>query len=61
MMNKKRGLNKFSKQPDDGDPWAPNNFRSKRKTKTPVEPRWASQQKLRSQPTKLNSCKSGPS
>ena len=25
LMNKKRGLNRFSKLPDDGDPWAPNN------------------------------------
>ena len=22
MMNQKRGLNRFSKLPDDGDPWA---------------------------------------
>ena len=26
LMNQKRGLNSFSKLPDDGDPWAPNNF-----------------------------------
>ena len=25
-MNQKRGLNRFSKLPDDGDPWAPNNL-----------------------------------
>ena len=25
-MNKKRGLNRFSKLPDDGDPWEPNNL-----------------------------------
>ena len=27
-MNKKRGLNRFSKLPDDGDPWAPNNLQT---------------------------------
>ena len=26
LMNQKRGLNRFSKQPEDGDPWAPNNL-----------------------------------
>ena len=26
LMNKKRGLNRFSKLPDDGDPWALNNY-----------------------------------
>ena len=44
MMNQKRG-HRFSKLPDDGDPWAPINLlkvRSKRET--PVEPRWAKQQ-----------------
>ena len=25
LMNQKRGLNRFSKLPDDGDTWAPNN------------------------------------
>ena len=25
-MNQKRGLNIYSKLPDDGDPWAPNNL-----------------------------------
>ena len=25
-MNQKRGLNRFSMLPDDGDPWAPNNL-----------------------------------
>ena len=25
LMNQKRGLNSFSKLPDDGDPWATNN------------------------------------
>ena len=24
LMNQKRGLNRFSKLPDNGDPWAPN-------------------------------------
>ena len=26
LMNKKRGLSRLSKQPGDGDPWAPNNL-----------------------------------
>ena len=26
MINQKRGLNRFSKLPDDGDPLAPNNL-----------------------------------
>ena len=26
MMNQKRGLNRFSKLPDDGEPWASNNL-----------------------------------
>ena len=26
IMNQKRGLNRFSKLPDDGDPWVPNNL-----------------------------------
>ena len=26
LMNQKRGLNRLSKLPDDGDPWAPNNL-----------------------------------
>ena len=26
LINQKRGLNKFSKLPDDGDRWAPNNL-----------------------------------
>ena len=26
LMNQKRGLNRFSKQPEDGDPWALNNL-----------------------------------
>ena len=26
LVNKKRGLNRFSKLPDDGNPWAPNNL-----------------------------------
>ena len=27
LMNQKRGLNKFNKLPDDGDPLAPKNLR----------------------------------
>ena len=26
LMNQKRGLNRFNKLPDDGDPWAPDNL-----------------------------------
>ena len=26
FMNQKRGLNRLSKLPDDGDPWVPNNL-----------------------------------
>ena len=26
LTNRKRGLNRLSKLPDDGDPWAPNNL-----------------------------------
>ena len=26
LMDQKRGLNRFSKLPDDGDPWEPNNL-----------------------------------
>ena len=26
LMNQKRGLTDFSKLPDDGDPWSPNNL-----------------------------------
>ena len=42
LMNQKRGLNRFSKLPDDGDPWAPNNLlhvtpeRKKNTSWTPV-------------------------
>ena len=53
VMNQKRGL-RFSKLPDDGDPWAPSNLvkvRSKRET--PVKPRWAEQQTRSSGPNQL--------
>ena len=54
-MNQKRGLNRFSKLPDDGDPWAPNNLmKPGAKAKKPVEPRWAKQQTRSSGPNKLN-------
>ena len=26
LMNKNRGLNRFNMQPEDGDPWAPDNL-----------------------------------
>ena len=39
MMNQKRGLNRFSKLPDDGDPRASNNFsNSKAKEKHQLDP-----------------------
>ena len=38
LMNQKRGLNRFSKLSDDGDPKASNNL-LKHGAKTPVEPR----------------------
>ena len=37
LMNQKRGLNRFRKLHDDGDPWAPNNLlKPGAKEKTPV-------------------------
>ena len=39
-MNQKRGLNRFSKLPDDGDPWASNNLLTPEQKKTPVGPQW---------------------
>ena len=54
MMNQKRGLNRFSKLPDDGDPWAPNNLLTPEQKKntswTPVGQ--ATDKKFRPQPTK---------
>ena len=54
---------RFSKLPDDGDPWAPNNLLTPEQKKniswTPVGQ--ATDKKLRPQPTKTNSFKSGPS
>ena len=62
-MNQKRGLNRFSTLPDDGDHWAPNNLltpeQKKNTSRTPVGQ--ATDKKLRPQPTKMNSFKSGPS
>ena len=63
LMNQKRGLNRFSKLSDDGDPWAPNNLltpaQKKNTSWTPVGQ--ATDKKLRPQPTKMNSFKSGTS
>ena len=62
-MNQKRGLNRFSKLSDDGDPRAPNNLLTpgqKKNTSWTPEAQ-ATDKKLRSQPTKMNSFKSGPS
>ena len=54
LINQTPGLNKLSKLPDDGDPWAPNNLLKPRsKRKTPVEPRWAKQQTRSSGPNQL--------
>ena len=61
LMNQKRGLNRFSKLPDDGDSWAPNNLLTPEQKKntswTPVGQ--ATDKKPRPQPTKMNSFKSG--
>ena len=63
LMNQKRGLNRLSKLPDDGDPWAPNNLlkpvAKEKHLLTPVGQ--ATDKKLRPQPTKMNSFKSMPS
>ena len=63
QMNKKRGLNRFSKLPDDGDPWAPNNLlkpgANEKHQLTPIGQ--ATDKKLRPQPTKMNRYMSGPS
>ena len=57
LMNQRRGLNRFSKLPDDGDPWVPNNLLTPEQRKntswTPVGQ--ATDKKLRSQPTTVNS------
>ena len=59
LMNQKRGLNKFSKLPDDGDPCAPNNLL---KPGAKVETRWAKHQTRNSglNQLKMNSFMSGP-
>ena len=60
LMNQKPEL---SKLPDDRDHWAPNNLLTPEQKKntswTPVGQ--ATDKKLRPQPTKMNSFKSGPS
>ena len=62
LMNQKRGLNRFSKLPDDGDPWAPNNLLTpEQKKSTSWTPVGQATDKLRPKPTKMNSFKSGPS
>ena len=59
----KTRTHRLSKLPDDGDPWAPNNLLTPEQKKntswTPVGQ--AIDKKLRPQPTKMNSFKSGPS
>ena len=59
----KTRTHRLSKLPDDGDPWAPNNLLTPEQKKniswTPVGQ--ATDKKLRPQPTKMNSFKSGPS
>ena len=61
-MNQKRELNRFSKLPDDGDIWAPNNLLTQQqKKKHQLNPGGqATDKKLRPQPTKMNSFMSGP-
>ena len=58
----KSRTHRLSKLPDDGDPWAPNNLLTPEQKKntcwTPVDQ--ATDRKLRPQPTKMNSQKSGP-
>ena len=67
LMNKKRGLNRFSKLLDDGDPWAPNNLlkpgakKKKKKKKTPVEPCRQEAPAPTTYICKMNSLKLGPS
>ena len=63
MMNQKLGLNRFSKLPDDGDPWAPNNLQTPEQKKNISWTRvgQATDKKLRPQPTKVNSFMSGSS
>ena len=59
-MNQKRGLNRFSKLPDNGDTWAPNNLLTPEQHELePVGP--SNRQETPAQPTKVNSFKSGPS
>ena len=53
LMNQKPGLNRFSKLPDDRDPWAPNNLLTPEQKKTSVGPRWAKQQTRSSGPNQL--------
>ena len=59
MINQKRGLNRFSKLPDDGDFWAQNNLLTPEQKKntswTPVGQ--ATDKRLRPQATKMNSFK----
>ena len=61
LVNQKR--NRFSKLPVDGDPWAPNNLltREQKKNTSWTQVGQATDKKLRPQPTKMNSFKSGPS
>ena len=63
LKNQKRGLNGFSKLPDDGDPWAPNNLlNSGEKEKHQLNPGGPSnRQEAPAKPTKVNSFMSGPS
>ena len=60
-MNQKRGLNTFSKLPDDEDRWAPNILLTPGAKEKPVGQ--AIDKKLRPQPTnlKMNSFMSRPS
>ena len=63
LMNQKRGLNRFSKLPDDGDPWVPDHLlKPEAKEKHQMSPGSPSNsQEAPAQPTKMNSFMSGPS
>ena len=63
LMNQNPGLNRFSKIPDNGDPLALNNLLTpeQKKNTSWIPVGQAADKKLRSQPTEMNSFKSGPS
>ena len=67
-MNQTRGLNRCSKLPDDGDPWAPNNLlkpgakeKKKKHNNNRIPVGQATDKKLWPKPTKMKSFMSGSS